>query len=87
MYRADAAQNRGIHHRPAALTVAAQRPEGKTAMAPLWLLLRIAQEPYSHQAPVEPAPQAQSVRGGGSFIFSRPYEALPLLNYRQSSTW
>lgn len=45
-------------------------------MALLWLLLRIAQEPYSHKAPVEPAPQAQSVRGGGNFIFSRQYEAL-----------
>lgn len=46
-------------------------------MAPLWLLLRIAQEPYSHKAPVEPTPQAQSVRGGRSYIFSRQYEALP----------
>lgn len=44
-------------------------------MAPLWLQLRIAQGPHSHQAPVEPAPQAQSVRG--NFILSRPYEALP----------
>ncbi|CAJ0996049.1 hypothetical protein NVIRENTERO_02209 [Sodalis praecaptivus] len=46
-------------------------------MAPLGLQLRIAQGPHSHQAPVEPAPQAQSARGGGNFILSRPYEALP----------